>query len=282
MIQSMTGFGSASDDVFTVEIRSLNHRFIDISIKMPPFMNQHEIGLRNILKEIFARGRFDVSISLSEHKQPQVKWNRPLATSLLAALHELQKEFSLPGSISIETFSQYRDILLDADQSYDADALYLIFQSAARNLREMRVQEGQFLSEEIRKRTDALGSMLETIKSSAPDELARWREKYTARLRLIVEAGMMDNSRILQEAAIMAEKLDISEEISRIEHHLKQMVEILDSGDTVGKKLDFLLQELNREVNTLACKSGEYAISAVVVEMKAELEKMREQVQNIQ
>lgn len=282
MIQSMTGFGSASDADFTVEIRSLNHRFIDISIKMPPFMNQHEMTLRNILKELFARGRFDVSISLSEQKLPQVKWNRPLAANLLTALQDVQKEFSLPGSITIETFSQYRDLLMDADQSYDADALYRIFQRAALSLKEMRVREGQFLSEEIRKRTGSLGEMIETIKSSAPDELVRWREKFSARLRLIVEPGMMDNNRILQEAAIMAEKLDISEEISRIEHHLKQMGEILDAGGTTGKKLDFLLQELNREVNTLACKSGEYAISAVVVEMKAELEKMREQVQNIQ
>jgi uncharacterized protein (TIGR00255 family) len=282
MIQSMTGFGSASDIDFSIEIRSLNHRFIDISIKMPPLMNQHEIPLRNILKEIFARGRFDVSISLSEQKLPRVKWNRPLAASILTALQELQKEFSLPGNITIQTFSQYRDILIEDDQSYDADALYRVFHQAALNLKEMRVREGQFLSEEIRKRTASLGNMIETIKSSAPDELVRWREKYTTRLRLIVEAGMMDNSRILQEAAIMAEKLDISEEISRIEHHLKQMAEILDSADIVGKRLDFLLQELNREVNTLACKSGEYAISTGVVEMKAELEKIREQVQNIQ
>jgi uncharacterized protein (TIGR00255 family) len=282
MIQSMTGFGSASDTDFSVEIRSLNHRYIDISIKMPPFMNQHEISLRNILKEIFVRGRFDVSISFSEQRLPQAKWNKALATSLFSTLQEIQKEFSLPGSITIETFSQFRDILIDADQSCDADALFRIFQSAALNLREMRIREGQFLSEEIRRRMGSLGDMIETIKSSAPDELVRWREKFTARLRLIVEAGMMDNSRILQEAAIMAEKLDISEEISRIEHHLKQMAEILDSGDAVGKKLDFLLQELNREVNTLASKAGDYAISAVVVEMKAELEKMREQVQNIQ
>lgn len=282
MVQSMTGFGNASDAEFSIEIRSLNHRFIDISIKMPPFMSQHEIPLRNILKEFFARGRFEVSISLNEQQLPRVKWNRTLATSLLTALEDLQKEFSLPGRITIQTFSQYRDILIEAEPSYDAEALYRIFRQAALDLKEMRVREGHLLAEEIRKRAASLGSMIETIKSHAPDELGRWTEKFSARLRLIVDAGMMDNSRILQEAAIMAEKLDISEEISRIENHLKQMIEVLDSGDTVGKKLDFLLQELNREVNTLSCKSAEYSISAVVVEMKSELEKMREQVQNIQ
>ena len=282
MVQSMTGFGNASDADFSVDIRSLNHRFIDIAMKMPPFMSQHEIPLRNILKEIFARGRFDVSISVNEQQLQRLKWNRSLATGLLAALEDLQKELSLPGKITIQTFSQYRDILIEAEPSYDAEALYRIFRQAALDLKEMRIREGRFLSEEIRARAGSLGNMIETIKLGAPDELARWREKFSARLKLIVDAGMMDNSRILQETAIMAEKLDISEEISRIENHLKQIAELLNSGDTVGKKLDFLLQELNREVNTLSCKSAEYSIAAVVVEMKTELEKMREQVQNIQ
>jgi len=278
----MTGFGSASNADFSVEIRSLNHRFIDISIKMPQFMSQYEIPLRNILKENFERGRFDVSISLNEQKAPRLKCNRPLAKNLLSALKDLQKELSLPGRITIQTFSEYRDILIEEEPVYDVDTLYGIFHQAVFSLKEMRIREGNLLSDEIRKRTGALDKMIKTIKSNAPDELVRWREKFSARLRLIVDAGIMDNSRILQEAAIMAEKLDIAEEISRIENHLKQVEEIPGHGDAVGKKLDFLMQELNREVNTLACKSGEYAISAIVIEMKTELEKIREQVQNIQ
>jgi len=282
MVQSMTGFGSASNADFSVEIRSLNHRFIDISIKMPQFMSQYEIPMRNILKENFERGRFDVSISLNEQKAPRLKCNRPLAKNLLSALKDLQKELSLPGRITIQTFSEYRDILIEEEPVYDVDTLYGIFHQAVFSLKEMRIREGNLLSDEIRKRTGALDKMIKTIKSNAPDELVRWREKFSARLRLIVDAGIMDNSRILQEAAIMAEKLDIAEEISRIENHLKQLEEIPGHGDAVGKKLDFLMQELNREVNTLACKSGEYAISAIVIEMKTELEKIREQVQNIQ
>jgi len=278
----MTGFGSAANADYSVEIRSLNHRFIDISIKIPQFMSQYEIPLRNILKENFERGRFEVSISLNEQKAPRLKCNRPLAENLLSALKDLQRELSLPGRITIQTFSEYRDILIEEEPEYDIDALFSIFHKAVFSLREMRMREGALLSEEIRKRTGALDDMIKTIQSSAPDELVRWRERFSARLRLIVDAGIMDNSRILQEAAIMAEKLDISEEISRIENHLKQLAEIPDQGDAVGKKLDFILQELNREVNTLACKSGEYAISAIVIEMKTELEKIREQVQNIQ
>lgn len=282
MVQSMTGFGSASNADFSVEIRSLNHRFIDISIKMPQFMSQYEIPMRTILKENFERGRFDVSISLNAQKAPRLKCNRPLAKNLLSALKDMQKELSLPGRINIQTFSEYRDILIEEEPVYDVDTLYSVFHQAVFSLKEMRIREGNLLSDEIQKRTGALDKMIKTIKSNAPDELVRWREKFSARLRLMVDAGIVDNNRILQEAAIMAEKLDISEEISRIENHLKQLAEIPGHGDAVGKKLDFLVQELNREVNTLACKSGEYTISAIVIEMKTELEKIREQVQNIQ
>jgi uncharacterized protein (TIGR00255 family) len=278
----MTGFGSALNADFSVEIRSLNHRFIDISIKMPQFMSHYEIPLRTILKENFERGRFEVSISLNEQKAPRLTCNRLLAKNLLSALKDLQEELSLPGRITIQTFSEYRDILMEEEPVYDVDTLYSIFHQAVFSLKEMRIREGNLLSEEIRKRTGALDEMIKTIQSRAPDELIRWRERFSARLSLIVDAGIMDNGRILQEAAIMAEKLDISEEISRIENHLKQVGEILDHGNAVGKKLDFLVQELNREVNTLSCKSGEYAISAIVIEMKTELEKIREQVQNIQ
>jgi uncharacterized protein (TIGR00255 family) len=278
----MTGFGSASDQNFSIDIRSLNHRFIDISIKMPPFMHEHEIPLRNILKEHFARGRFDVFISLNEQKQQQVRWNRARLQNLLTALQDIQKEFALPGRITIHTLSEYRDMLGEEEVSYDTDALFGLFRAAVGSLREMRISEGNLLSGEIRRRTATLRTMLDTIKAQAPDELVRWREKLTARLRLILDAGTIDAGKILQEAGIMAEKLDIAEELSRIENHLVHCGEILDTGDTMGRKLDFILQELNREVNTLGYKSAEYAISAVVVEMKTELEKMREQVQNIQ
>jgi len=282
MIQSMTGYASASDTQFSVEIRSLNHRFTDISIKMPPFMNQHEIPLRNILKEHFARGRFDVSISLTGQTTPGMKCDIALAKSLLATLQGLQKELSLPGSITIQTFSEYRDMLFKAEPSYDAGALYGTFQRAVLSLKQMRIREGELLSEEIRGRLAALKNMIESIRQRAPDELVRWRDKFTERLRSLADTGTIDNGRIIQESVIMAEKLDIAEEISRIECHANQMAETLDSGDTVGKKLDFLLQEMNREVNTLAYKSGEYSTLSIVVEMKTELEKMREQVQNIQ
>lgn len=278
----MTGFSSATNNDFTVEIRSLNHRYIDISLKMPPYMNQYETPLRNIMKERFQRGRFDVSILTKNSKAIQLKINRELARNIYTALQDLQKELSLPGTIGIETLTGYREILMEEEPLYDIDALFTVFHEAVSNLEAMRMREGKLLSEEIQKRIELLNEMNNKIKSLAPDEVVKWREKFTERLRLIVEAGMIDNNKIIQEAAIMAEKIDISEEISRIENHIKQFIETLHTGNSIGRKLDFILQEIGREVNTIAYKSTDYAISSSVIEMKTEIEKMREQVQNIQ
>ena len=282
MLQSMTGFGSLVSGDFTVEIRSLNHRFIDISIKMPQFMGQHEIPLRNILKERFQRGRFDVFVSLTNSGATQLKINRGMARNICDALRDLQKELNIPGDVTIDTLKEYREIFMEEETKYDIEALYRAFHGAVSSLEEMRTKEGSLLSEDIRQRLHSIRDMHKKIKAIAPEELVRWREKFIERLQLVLEAGMIDNNRIMQEAALMAEKLDISEEIDRIENHLTQFVEILDKGDIVGKRLDFLLQELNREVNTLAYKSGEYSISKLVVDMKTEIEKVREQVQNLQ
>ena len=278
----MTGFGSAASRDFTVEIRSLNHRFIDISIKMPQFMSQYEIPLRNILKERFQRGRFDVSVSLTGGKTAQITINKNLARSIYTALRELQEELSLSGEIGMETLTSYRELLMEEEPTYDFEELRTTFNEAASHLENMRMREGSLLADDIRKRLNLLNDMNDKVKSLAPDEVNRWRERLTERLKLIVEGGMIDNNRIMQEAALMAEKLDISEEINRIENHTKQFAEILNDGNTIGKKIDFLLQEINREVNTLAYKSGDYSISKLVIEMKTEVEKIREQIQNVQ
>jgi uncharacterized protein (TIGR00255 family) len=278
----MTGFGSVENNGFRIEIRSLNHRFMDIAIKMPPYMGQYEIPLRNILKTKFQRGRFDVSVSTNNHKATQLKINKERARNIYTALQDLQKELSIHGKIHIDTLVQYSELLIEEDPEYDIDALYAVFNEALMNLEDMRIKEGKLLSAELRERVESLTTMNNEIKLLAPDEVIRWREKITEKLRLILEAEGIDNARIMQEAAIMAEKLDISEELSRIENHLKQFAEILRNGNIIGRKLDFLLQEISREVNTLANKSSDYAISNLTVEMKTEIEKMREQAQNIQ
>ncbi|OGW38879.1 MAG: YicC family protein [Nitrospirae bacterium RBG_13_39_12] len=282
MIQSMTGFGSAENNEFRVEIRSLNHRFIDIAIKMPPYMNQYEIPLRNSIKERFKRGRFDVFISATNNNQVQIKINKELARNIYSNLKDLQKEFTIPGKINMETLLGYREILIEEEPQYDIDALYASFNEAISNLESMRMREGALLSEELLKRIRLLDKMNNEIKLLVPNEIAKWREKFTERLKSVLDTEGTDANRIIQEAAILADKFDISEEVSRVESHIKQFIEILDNGNIIGKKLDFLLQEINREVNTLSYKSSDYAVSSLVIEMKTEIEKIREQVQNIQ
>jgi uncharacterized protein (TIGR00255 family) len=282
MVQSMTGFGSGANEHFAVEIRSLNHRFIDISVKMPPYMSRYEIPLRNLLRERFQRGRFDVSVSARSVNVVPLKVSRELAHNIYSALKDLQNEFSLPGAISVETLTAFKEILVEQEPEYDADALYAAFREAIKNLEDMRGREGKLLEDEMREKVFSLSEMEKEIRLRAPDQISRWREKFTERLSLILGVGSVDDNRVLQEAAIMAERLDISEEMSRIENHIKQFSEVLGSGNVVGKKLDFLLQEINREANTLSCKSGDYLISSLAVDMKNEIEKMREQVQNIQ
>ncbi|MEW6571183.1 MAG: YicC/YloC family endoribonuclease [Nitrospirota bacterium] len=278
----MTGFGSAENEDFAVEIRSLNHRFLDISIKMPPYMSKYEISLRNIIKEKFRRGRFDISISLVDGRMPRLRVNKEMAENIYTALSSLQKELSIPGRIDIGMLTEYREIFTEEEPEYDVNVLYSVFHSAVSNLESMRIQEGRFLTEEIRTRINFLKEATQKIKELAPEEMITWKNRFTEKLSLLLGSDMIDNNRILQEAAIVAEKTDISEELNRIENHLKQFNDILDSGDSVGKKLDFLLQEIVREANTLASKASDYDISKLVVEVKTEIEKIREQVQNIQ
>jgi uncharacterized protein (TIGR00255 family) len=282
MVQSMTGFGYAEKNGFRVEIRSLNHRFMDISIKTPSYLSHHDIPLRNILKERFQRGRFDVNVSTDNHKFMQLKINKEMARKIYSAFQELQKELSIPGQIGIDTLAGYRELLMEEEPEYDSAALYAAFYEAASNLETMRIREGKLLSDEQRQRAASLKVINDKIKSKAPNLLERNREKFFERLGLVLETKEMDSTRIMQEAAIMAEKLDVSEEVNRIENHIKQYEETLGRGIVIGRKLDFLLQEIGREVNTIASKSSDYTISTLTVDMKIEIEKMREQVQNIQ
>jgi len=278
----MTGFGLAEHENFRIEIRSVNHRFIDISIKTPPFMNQYDIPLRNIIKERFRRGKFDIVISASYQGAAQLQLNREMAKDIYTALKMLQKELSIPGDITIDTLVEYRELLVEKEPDYDIDALYEVFHEATADIEAMRMREGELVAQDVMSRIEQLHTMNNEIKVLIPKDVMRLQEKLTERMNIMLKDEAIDSNRILQEVALMAEKSDISEEVSRIESHIKQFGDILYSDTAVGRKLDFLLQEINREVNTLAYKSHDYTIAKLVVDMKTEVEKIREQVQNIQ
>jgi uncharacterized protein (TIGR00255 family) len=278
----MTGFGSAEKNGFRVEIRSLNHRFMDITIKAPPYLSQFDVSLRNMLKEKFQRGKFDVTVSTDNHRLAQVTINKDMAGKIYTAFKEIQEELSIPGKLDINTLAGYRELLVEENAKYDIDALYTAFREAVSCLEAMRTKEGGMLVEEQRQRAASLKATNDKIKSLMPSLIEQYKAKFSERLRLLLEPKEIDNAKVIQEASVVLEKLDISEEVHRIENHVQQLTETLKEGNVMGRKLDFLLQEIGREVNTIAAKSGDYTISSLTVDMKLEIEKMREQVQNLQ
>jgi len=283
MVQSMTGFGTAEKNGCRVEIRSLNNRFLDIHIKAPPFLNQFDVPFRNLLKERFGRGKFDVAVSVSEGVSADFKVNHEIAGRLYSVFKKLREDLSLSGEIDINMLASFHQLYLETDIAYDEEALYEVFRKAMDSLLDMRKREGSCLAEELLKLLDSLTAMNVRIKDLTGDEVTRQiTEKFHERLKTLLAEKEFDNNRILQEAALMAIKLDVSEELARIDSHAKQFREMLSGNDIIGRRLDFIVQELNREINTITSKSTDYAITGLTVEMKSVIEKMKEQVQNIQ
>ena len=289
MIQSMTGFGSAEKNGFRVEIRSLNHRFMDISMKLQQLLSEHEIPMRKMLKEKFARGKFDVSVSSAGDSKAGLKFNEELAKDVYESLKALQSRLSIPGAIEIQTLLSYKELFLAGRQEYDSGLLYGAFNEAMEQLEKMRVEEGRAIAEDISNMADRVESLNKDLWSVMPDVIADYKVKFHERLREILvgdstlrDGVEYDRDRVIQEVAIMIEKRDVTEELTRIDAHIKQFRKILQSGDIIGKQLDFLTQEFNREANTVASKAGDYRIANIIIEMKSEIEKIREQVQNIQ
>jgi uncharacterized protein (TIGR00255 family) len=282
MVQSMTGFGSAEREGCKVEIRSINHRFLDIYVRLPSFLNQLEMSFRNIVKEHFSRGKIDISVTISERAALDPDINTDYVKKIYVAFKKLQEELPIKGEIDVSALVGLHEMFIVTSQKYDAAAVTDVFTEALHDLGRMRIREGESLTAEIGLMVVSLREMNEKVKSLCDKVVADVTQKFNAKLKLILEEKEIDSNRLLQEAAIIAARLDISEEVTRIESHIKQFGEILAAGGIIGRKLDFILQELNREVNTIASKSADYNVSSLTVEMKTEVEKIREQVQNIQ
>lgn len=278
----MTGFGSAEGTGCRVEVRSINHRFMDVYFKTPSFLNQLEMPLRTVLKERFSRGKFDVSVIVSLTAATDFTINSEAVRKLSTTFRELQRELSLPGELDINTLVGLHDLFIGTEQGFDTDVITGLFRKAVDDLEAMRRREGTSLAADIIRMLDDLGGMHERIRAFSGAIAADVIEKFTERLKVLLEGREIDDARVLQEAAVIATRLDISEEITRIESHLKQFRTLVMAGGIIGRKLDFILQELNREVNTIGSKSSVYEVSSLAVDMKTEIEKIREQVQNIE
>ncbi len=278
----MTGFGNAERDGYRVEIRSLNHRFLDIYIKSPGYLNQFEFDFRKIIKERFSRGKFDVTIVVSEQEHADFDIHTESAEKIYLSFKRMKDSMSIPGELDINSLVNFRELFFESKHTCDMNLLTDVFMEAVEDLYRMRIQEGAALGEEVRNYSDALSALNEKIRQTSTGVLHGVMEKFNERMSVLMNGKEIDENRLLQEAAVFAAKLDISEEVLRIASHLDQCRGIIDNGDIVGRKLDFILQELNREANTISSKAANYDISSLSVEMKATIEKMREQVQNIQ
>lgn len=281
-MQSMTGFGAAERDGFKVEVRSLNHRYMDISVRMPSVLMEHEIPVRNIIKERFARGKFDVNISFADKRQMKMTVNKNMAKGIYDAFSDLQKELSLPGDFNIDFFSGYRELLMAEEPEYDTDALYNALNDAVSKVEEMRRTEGETLKKEMESRLKRLEGIHGEIEGLSKGLVVHYKDALAKKIAELVPNLSIDETMLAQEVAIMAQKSDIAEELARFRSHIQQFQSALSNGDVIGRKLDFILQEMNRETNTVASKMDDVRIINLSIEIKTEVEKLREQVQNIQ
>ena len=293
MIKSMTGYGRARQMLhkrdITVEVRSVNNRYLDCTVKMPRMYTFAEDAIKGCVQKAISRGKVDVFITVdaSAADVAKVTVNRELAAGYVSALRELAEVCGSENfQVGPETLSRFPDVLTvtkaDEDlESVSAD-LCAVLEEALAAYNTMRAVEGAKLAEDIGNRLTAIETYTGQVEERSPQTVAEYRAKLTARMQEVLQSTTIDAQRILTEAAIYADKVAVDEETVRLRSHLSQLRGMLASDEPMGRKMDFLIQEVNRESNTIGSKCNDVAIAQVVVNLKAEVEKMREQVQNIE
>lgn len=282
MIQSMTGFGSAESCAFRVEIRSLNHRHTEMFIKMPSFLMEHDMAIRNLIKANFQRGKFDVNITLTDRQKYKIKTNKELAGELYKAFQDLKKELSIEGAPDLNLMLMFREIILSEDLEYNPEALFEAVGAAISKLLEMRLREGESLKKELEIILSNLKLMHEKIEMYSKNSIHVHRDNLTKKVTELLSAIAVDEARLNQEIAFIAQKSDINEELARIKSHIEHFGFVLSGDEAAGRKLDFILQEILREANTIASKIDMLDVINLVIDIKTQVEKLREQAQNIQ
>jgi len=285
----MTGYGrgvfSIGEDTFSVEVRSLNHRYLDLNLKIPERFYAVETRIRDTLKKRYSRGAFALTIYTDSYAAPELKVNVQVAEAYISAAEEIKKLTGIKGEVDLPLVFKLKDVFTSEKKSVDVEAAWEALSGGLSavmvQLDEWRANEGAALETDLRERLASLNGFLATIEEHAPEVLAAYTERLHKKMEKVVGEGY-DESRVLLEAALFAEKSDIAEEITRIKSHMDMFNQYLDSGEPVGKRLDFLCQELFREANTIASKANNAGIKQTAVELKWELERIREQVQNIE
>ena len=292
MIRSMTGYGRAVQTIdgreITVELRSVNNRYLDCTVKLPRMFSFAEDSVKNRVKAAVSRGKVDVYIGVNaaQAADVQVAVNRPVLESYLAALRQIESEYGVRDDVTVMSLARLPDVFSvekteEDEQKLTQDILNVAEEAIAR-YNTMRETEGAALEADLRGRAATILERVALVEARSPVTVAEYRERLRQKMQEVLQNTAIDEGRILQEAAIYADRIAVDEETVRLRSHLAQLGDMLTKGGAIGRKLDFLLQELNRETNTIGSKCNDLELSNIVVDMKAELEKIREQTQNIE
>lgn len=293
MIKSMTGFGrcEVQDESrkFTVEMKSVNHRYLDANIRMPKKLNFFETAIRSLLKQSVQRGKVDIFITYEDLSEQQVslKYNEVLAAEYLSYFEKMQEKFSLENDIRVSTLSRYPEVLTMEEQAVDEEELWKglkkALDGAIRQFVETRTSEGEHLREDLIEKLDNMLKRVGCIEERSPQIIAEYRDKLETKVKELLADTQIEDSRIAAEVVIFADKICTDEEVVRLRSHIVHMKDTLVSDDSgIGRKLDFIAQEMNREANTILSKANDLEISNIGIELKTEIEKVREQIQNIE
>lgn len=293
MIKSMTGFGrcEAADEErkFTVEMKGVNHRYLDANIRMPKKLNFFESAIRSLLKESVHRGKVDIFITYEDFSESQVslKYNETLAAEYLEKFKMMEEKFSLENDIRVSTLSRYPEVLTMEEKMDDEEELWKglkkALDGAIAQFVQTRTVEGENLKKDLITKLDGMLELVGQIEERAPKIIAEYREKLEGKVKELLEDTQIDEGRIASEIVIFADKICTDEEVVRLRSHVEHMKTTLQSDDSgIGRKLDFIAQEMNREANTILSKANDLETSNIGIELKTEIEKVREQIQNIE
>ena len=292
MIKSMTGFGRCEvqkdSRKFTVELKSVNHRYLDVNIRMPKKLNFFETAIRNLLKSYANRGKVDIFITYEDLSQAQVavKYNAVLAGEYLKYLKQMEEEFGLENDIRVSTLSRYPEVFTMEEQSEDEEELWNglkeALEGAFGQFVRTRQTEGENLKRDILAKLDRLSKLTAYIEERSPQIVSEYRAKLEEKMKELLADTQIEESRIAAEVILFADKICTDEEVVRLKSHISHMRNTLDEKDEIGRKLDFIAQEMNREANTILSKANDIEVSDYAISLKTEIEKIREQIQNIE
>ena len=292
MIKSMTGFGrceiAEADRKITVEMKSVNHRYLDVTIKMPKKLNFFEAAIRTELKNYMQRGKVDLFITYEDFTEFNVcvKYNKELAAEYMQYFEKMAEDFSLANDIRVSSLARFPEILTMEEQTVDEEELWQLLdkalKGAAENFVETRIREGENLRNDLISKLEGMLTHVDFITERSPKIITEYREKLTKKVEELLSDKQVDESRLLMEVTIFADKVCVDEELVRLHSHITATRDALLAGGSIGRKLDFIAQEMNREANTILSKSNDLEISNHAIELKTEIEKVREQIQNIE